>query len=176
MIKNQMLIMEQMKALARSHATQRIRLAGLTERMDKVFTVDEINSPKIEAQLFPMKTLDDFDEFNNNLLDETFKRKVYPQIVKAMQNSSWLFLLLNDDVLFQYNLNGNFNKRALRGSNLYKLIEANYGDHDFLKERHLQALIKQAHTRQNTKNSRARDKLRKMAMKDEYIQENDSYE
>ncbi|XP_055703774.1 uncharacterized protein LOC129802175 [Phlebotomus papatasi] len=186
MIKNQMLIMEQMKALARSQATQRIRLAGLTERIDKalpVLPVEEIQeitrkvtSPKLETKLFPMKTLDHFDEFNKNLVDENFKEQVLPDITKAMQNSSWLFLLMNDDVIFQYNLKGIFNKRAFRETNLYKLLEEHYGDHNYLKERHVQALIRQAHARQSTKNSRAKGKLKKMSEKEDFLQESDSYQ
>ncbi|XP_055679320.1 uncharacterized protein LOC129787622 [Lutzomyia longipalpis] len=157
-VKNQTLIMEQLKALARSHDTQRIRLGNLSEKIDKLFPIEES-----KINIFPLKSLEEFDDFNNSLSDEDFRQKVFPEISRLMQNSSWLFMMITDEVLLHYNLNGNFNKRALRETNLFNILEKNFPDSEFLRERHVQYLIKQGHGRHYTKNSRSRSKMRKTA-------------
>ncbi|XP_059610257.1 uncharacterized protein LOC132257395 isoform X2 [Phlebotomus argentipes] len=62
---NQKLIMEQMKALARSHDVQRMRLADLSDRMDKIVSVDagkEKSNRRSKAEAFR-----DFRNFTQDL-------------------------------------------------------------------------------------------------------------
>ncbi|XP_059610260.1 uncharacterized protein LOC132257398 [Phlebotomus argentipes] len=169
-LRNQTLIMEQMKALARSHATQRIRLSGMSERLDKMVPMDLCKS---STHYFPFKVLDDFEDFDKKLADESFRTKVFSEISRAMQTGTWLFTMASDDVLHHYNLNGNFNKKSLRETNLLKVLEELFPENEFLRDRHIQALIKTCHARQNTKNSRSRASLRKTRVKEEVI--DDSY-
>ncbi|XP_059610761.1 uncharacterized protein LOC132257749 [Phlebotomus argentipes] len=175
MMRNQTLIMEQMKALARSHATQRIRLAGMSERLDKMFPMDLGKSNHI----FPVKNLKDFLSFDERLVDDNFRAKVFPEISRAMQNGNWLFTMASDDVLHHYNLNGTRSKRSLKETNLLNILDENFPDNEFLRDRHIMALIRTCHGRVHTKKSRSRSSgmLKMSASRSSYKEEftDDSY-
>ncbi|XP_059610259.1 uncharacterized protein LOC132257396 isoform X2 [Phlebotomus argentipes] len=150
MMRNQTLIMEQMKALARSHATQRIRLAGMSERLDKVLPRNTKST-----LMFPIKTLDDFLDFDERLSYESF-RLTFSELSRAMLSETWLFSLVSDDVLHHYNLNGIKNQRSLRGTTLWKVLDENFPDNEFMQDAHVQSLIRTCHARIASRRQRSR--------------------
>ncbi|GAB0088054.1 hypothetical protein DMENIID0001_024340 [Sergentomyia squamirostris] len=165
-LKEQKLILEQLKAVNRSDACLKMRILDLSAKVEKIRNVQAIGdfaagayTTPLHVYEFPCNTLDEFVKFDNSLEEEEFQTSLFPQMDSILSSSTWLFEIMNDDVLLQYNLNGNHQKRCLRTTKLFQLLKARYCNHIYLEDQHIQALVKQSHQRKQVSLNRARKKL-----------------